>query len=151
MHLSHGVRWSLAFCVALAVGWACGDDDEHGDSADMAGDSCHDPGDCYEGVDHADLHGDVRCLDRVESGYCTHLCETDADCCAVEDECETDLPQVCSPFESTGLRMCFLSCEDSDVGDGDADEYCHEHAHSEFRCRSSGGGSANRKVCTPNG
>ena len=71
--------------------------------------------DCYPHVDHAELAGAVECLDCVRAGYCTHLCETDDDCCAVEGECETDLKQVCAPFESTGRRMCLLSCEGADL------------------------------------
>jgi hypothetical protein len=43
------------------------------------------------------------------------------------------------------MMMCFLSCED--VGDDD-NGYCHEHASAAFNCRSTGGGSANRKVCS---
>jgi hypothetical protein len=142
---------SVVFGVALAIGWACGDGEGDESSPDMAGEVCQHADDCYDDVDHEDLHGEVRCLDRVESGYCTHLCQTDADCCAVDGECRSDLHQVCAPFESTGMMMCFLSCEAADVEDDDPDAYCHEHAHDRFQCRSSGGGSANRKVCTPPG
>lgn len=144
-----GLRLGLSFGLALTVGWACADDD-HGDdtSPDMVGEACEVVDDCYDDVDHADLAGEVQCLDRVPGGHCTHLCQSDADCCAIEGECETDLPQVCAPFESTGLMMCFLSCEGEDVGD-DPDAFCHEHAHPDFGCRSTGGGSANRKVCVP--
>jgi hypothetical protein len=147
--LSITLQSAISFGLALGVGWACGDDG-HGDdsSPDMAGEACEVVDDCYEGVDHADLAGDVQCLDRVPGGYCTHLCQSDADCCAVDGECKTDLPQVCAPFESTGLMMCFLSCEAADVG-GDTDAYCHEHAHPDFVCRSTGGGAANRRVCVP--
>ena len=147
------LTWTLGFLLAIGVGVACGDDgDGDGDgSPDMAGDVCEVIDDCYEEVDHADLAGDVQCLDRVEAGYCTHLCQADTDCCAVDGECETDLLQVCAPFESTGQNMCFLSCESEDVGDADADDYCHEHVGEAFGCRSTGGGSANRKVCVPNG
>jgi hypothetical protein len=140
----------LAFALALVASWACGDGDGDESSPDQAGDACHEPADCYEEVDHADLRGEVQCLDRVPDGYCTHLCETDDDCCAVDGECETGLHQVCAPFESTGMRMCFLACEDADVEDADADDYCHEHVGDAFGCRSTGGGSENRKVCTPN-
>jgi hypothetical protein len=113
-----------------------------------AGAPCGSPADCYEDVDHADLQGEVVCLDRVPDGYCTHLCQTDADCCAVGGECDNGLPQVCAPFESTNMSMCFLSCEAEDIDGGDADAYCHDHAHPAFNCRSTGGGTANRKVCT---
>jgi hypothetical protein len=126
------------------------------------GQSCEMPSDCYPGVDHDDLSGAVECLDRVEDGYCTHECETDEDCCDAEGECTSDLRQVCSPFESTGVKYCFLSCEtrdlESDAGRAsliDAgtspDDYCSVNAHEDFTCRSTGGGSQNRKVCLPGG
>jgi hypothetical protein len=89
----------------------------------------------------------------VRGGYCTHTCETDANCCAVEGECKTDLPQVCSPFESDDGMMCFLSCEADDVAaDPDAEDdqhFCQRNASPDFICRSSGGGAANRKICVP--
>ncbi|MCC6552044.1 MAG: hypothetical protein IT372_03350 [Polyangiaceae bacterium] len=44
---------------------------------------------------------------------------------------------------------CFLSCEAAEIGSLDPDAYCDEFAHRGFGCRSSGGGSANRKVCVP--
>jgi hypothetical protein len=97
----------------------------------------------------------------VTNGYCTHLCTTDADCCAVEGECRTGLKQVCAPFESTGEKYCFLSCESADIAaandagatDAGTDEqnYCHKNISTEFTCRSTGGGAANRKVCLPSG
>jgi hypothetical protein len=92
------------------------------------------------------------CLDRVEGGYCTHECEADDDCCAVEGECDEDFSQVCGPFENTGLMLCFLSCEEEDIdaaGADDGDAFCAEHAGPDFICRSTGGGSANRRVCVP--
>ncbi len=120
------------------------------DGGENTGRACVVVDDCFPGIDPANLSGDVHCLDRVEDGYCTHLCETDADCCAVEGECLTPNPQVCAPFESTGLRMCFLSCEPGDVDDWDDDNaYCQEYGHPDFNCRSTGGGSENRKVCVP--
>jgi len=102
--------------------------------ADQTGQSCAVADDCYEGVLHSDIQGELRCLDRVEGGYCTHLCQSDADCCAVEGECEHDDAQVCSPFESTGLMMCFLTCENEDVGELDPDDYCADF-HRDFICR----------------
>jgi hypothetical protein len=76
---------------------------------------------------------------------------TDADCCAIPGECKTPHPQVCSPFESAGQKYCFLSCENAVVSQSGYDEsvYCSTYAHSAFGCRSSGGGSENRKVCVP--
>jgi len=137
-------HYALATLVvsAAALVQACGGEEQ-------AGQACDVPADCYPDVDPADLKGDVQCLDKVTGGYCTHLCETDADCCAVTGECKSGHPQVCSPFESTGLRMCFLSCEKPDIGDDDEATYCQTFANDAFSCRSSGGGSANRKVCTP--
>ena len=138
---------AVGVVVAMAVGWAChgGDDSGRGDNTGMA---CDVVDDCYPDVDDLDaLMGDPVCLDRVPEGYCTHTCTTDADCCAVAGECDTDLPEVCAPFESTGMMMCFLSCEAEQVGDGDPDRYCHDFASTGFGCRSTGGGTDNRKVC----
>jgi hypothetical protein len=49
--------------------------------------------------------------------------------------------------------MCLLSCEDADVeGDPDAvdaNDFCQRNASWDFSCRSSGGGTDNRKVCMP--
>lgn len=129
-----------------------GHDDDAQGSPDQVGTVCHVPDDCYPDVDHADLHGAVICNDRVRDGYCTHECVADEDCCAVEGECETDLPQVCSPFESSGQMTCFLSCEGEDVeaaGEPDEQSFCQHQASPYFICRSSGGGGANRKVCVP--
>jgi hypothetical protein len=136
---------------------ACGHDgDGDGDptvvtSPDQVGSICEVPDDCYPDAE-AELRGEVLCLDRVPEGYCTHECVDDADCCAVPGECQTDLAQVCSPFESAGTKMCFLSCEDADVdaaGAADEQSFCHHEVSTSFICRSSGGGSENRKVCVP--
>jgi hypothetical protein len=118
-------------------------------SGERAGQGCALPADCYQGV-NASLHGEVMCLTQVSGGYCTHLCQTDSDCCAVQGECKTDLAQVCGPFESSGQRMCFLSCEASVLDGRDGNDYCGSW-HSAFICRSTGGGSENRHVCVPNG
>lgn len=145
----------FTLAAAVGVGACAGEEDDAGDEAgspDLVGSVCELPEDCYPGVDPADLSGDVECLDRVPEGYCTHHCESDADCCAVEGECETDLPQVCSPFESTGLNLCFLSCEAEDVmaaGAEDDGAFCQDNVSPFFVCRSSGGGSDNKKICVP--
>ncbi len=140
----------------FAIGCSSGDSDGDGNgSVEQTGNSCTSADQCYPDVAEAStLKGEAQCLDRVEGGYCTHLCQTDTDCCAVPGECRTNYAQVCSPFESTGKMMCFLSCERADVeaekdGDGDADGFCARQAARGFKCRSSGGGSKNRKVCTP--
>lgn len=119
-------------------------------SDENAGQSCGAANECYKGLKTAPK-GEVMCLTRVEGGYCTHLCQSVADCCSVEGECKTGIKQVCSPFESTGQQMCFLSCEAADIGSVDANAYCQQNAHRSFICRSSGGGSGNQKVCVPNG
>lgn len=125
---------------------------------ESTGQSCAAPSECYPAIDGAALAGEAVCLDRVSGGYCTHLCKVDTDCCAVPGECKTGIAQVCSPFESTGQNMCFLSCEAADLRpapDGGAvlDEatYCTTYAGRDFKCRSSGGGNKNRKVCVPGG
>jgi hypothetical protein len=134
------------FFVAVGVGMACGDD-----GLSNAGEPCDHADQCYErlGDDRDELRGEPLCLGDVPGGYCTHLCESDADCCAVDGECEDGLPQVCAPFQSTGMMMCFLSCERAATGDHEEGAYCREFAHRDFGCRSTGGGSQNRKVCVP--
>lgn len=120
-----------------------------GGPVENAGHPCTDVSECYPDIDPADLSGEVQCLDKVTGGYCTHLCETDDDCCAVDGECDTGHPQVCAPFESTGKKMCFLSCEKDIIGSYEETAYCTEFANSAFGCRSTGGGAENRKVCVP--
>lgn len=135
---------ALLVLPLAATAAACGGDGEN------AGQACDEPADCYPDIDHADLSGDVVCLDRVPDGYCTHLCGDDQDCCAVEGECETGIPQVCAPFENTTITRCFLSCEADVIGEEEENAYCQDHAHPDFICRSTGGGAENRKVCVPN-
>ena len=137
----------MAVAVGAFVGGACSDHEDglHG----AAGSACDVPSECYPDADHETLSGDIVCLADVPGGYCTHLCGTDADCCAADGECPTDHPQVCAPFQSTGMMMCFLSCEDSVLDGADGTAYCEDNAHTSFGCRSTGGGSQNRKVCVP--
>lgn len=139
----------IAISLALLPA-ACGDDD-----AENTGEACSVPDDCYEDVtdeERDQIVGEIECLENVEGGYCTHQCETDDDCCAVPGECETDHPQVCSPFENeSGIKRCFLSCEPEVIGDFEETDYCQEFASEAFGCRSSGGGDQNRKVCVPPG
>ncbi|HVJ94133.1 MAG TPA: hypothetical protein VM580_30300 [Labilithrix sp.] len=169
--MKHCSYAALAGCVVVALAGACGssDADESSRSSSDAGivhsentgQSCKVATDCYPEVEAGALAGEVQCLDRVTGGYCTHLCKTDADCCAVPGECKGAHRQVCSPFESTGQMMCFLSCEDEDIRDAtdggidsdggpiDSTVYCTTYASAAFKCRSSGGGTKNRKVCVP--
>ena len=130
-------------------------------SPEFTGSACMAATDCYGDLDGASLHGEPVCIDKVTSGYCTHKCVTDEDCCAVPGECRTGLKQVCAPFENTGDKYCFLSCETEDIGaatDAGAsdagtsgDDYCEGNISSDFSCRSTGGGAANRAVCFPTG
>jgi hypothetical protein len=129
------------FFVVLAAGslWvACGDD------PDLTGAACASIDECYQDIDSSELAGEVRCLsDNVPDGYCTHTCQTDSDCCAVEGECPDDLDFVSSSLENTNEKFCFLSCEGSD------DAYCQDNVSDALTCRSSGGGAEYRKVCLP--
>ena len=133
------------FALVCALAIACHDDPE----PELVGQPCEVADDCFPDVDHSTLLGEVECLDTIQDGYCTHLCESDDECCAVEGECVSGFPQVCAPFTNSTEKRCFLSCEDSDVGDLGPDEYCQTYAHPSFGCRSTGGGSENRKVCVP--
>jgi hypothetical protein len=144
----------LLLVVTLLAVVSCGKDDPPPQPVENAGSSCTAPSQCYPLVDGGTLKGEVQCLDRVPGGYCTHLCTKDEDCCAIPGECKSGFKQVCSPFESTGKMMCFLSCEASDITAADAGPvgdtvYCQTYANKAMSCRSSGGGSANRKVCVP--
>lgn len=138
---------TLALALALPLLAASCHGDDEGEL--HAGAACANPDECYPEVeDPADIQGEILCLDRVPGGYCTHTCQSDADCCTTPEECPDGFPQVCAPFESTGMMMCFLSCE-SIPDDRDSEQFCREEAHPDFGCRSTGGGAANRRVCVP--
>jgi hypothetical protein len=150
-------RIAFQLSIAVALLGACGDDDPAGaeqrspGSPEETASACASAAECFEGVE---VVGKALCLDRVRGGHCTHTCETDEDCCAVEGECDSGLEQVCSPFESASETMCFLSCEadriEADREDFENDgEYCQRRVSPDFICRSSGGGSNNRKICVP--
>ena len=129
---------------------ACGNDDAP-PGGEQTGQSCASASECFANLPDAALHGTPLCITRVTGGYCTHTCTTDADCCAVAGECRTSYRQVCAPFESMAEKYCFLSCETvpGDAGVADPEAFCHTYAHAAFNCRSSGGGSENRKICVP--
>lgn len=143
MDTRHGVRM-----LWLGLLTACGGDNP---VIEQTSQTCDIASECYPRLDAAALQGEPVCLDRVPDGYCTHLCEQDSDCCAVSGECSTGHPQVCAPFESTGMKYCFLSCEADVVKQAKLDDsvYCSQYANESFGCRSTGGGSENRKVCMP--
>jgi hypothetical protein len=119
------------------------------------GSSCTAASQCYPALDAATLHGQVTCLTQLTNGYCTHTCQSDADCCSVPGECPSGLKQVCASFESSGQTYCFLGCDAADLANGpdggttDATLFCQTQANPTFTCRSTGGGSANRKFCGP--
>lgn len=135
-------RALAAAAVALAA-YACGG------TANQAGQPCTQASECYTDIDSTMIKGAVQCLDKVPGGYCTHLCQSDSDCCAVSGECPGNHAEVCAPFENTGMMMCFLSCEAQDLGGLDETSYCQQNAGDAFGCRSTGGGSKNRKICSP--
>ncbi len=144
--------------VASLLAIACGGDDDEGEGNDTntrpedTGAACTTADQCFVGVEDGALQGDALCLDEVRDGYCTHTCTSDEDCCAAMGECKTDLPQVCTPFESTNTTMCFLSCEPEDVDAVpeavDENDYCQREASRDFICRASGGGDPH-KICVP--
>ena len=91
--------------------------------------SCSEPADCSVPAD-----AEAVCLDKGGDGFCSWLCSTDEDC-------QTDTGSgsdgyLCASFEDEAARYCLISCEE----DADA---CPDG----LTCRSSGGGSENRKVC----
>lgn len=132
-------RWFSAIFLILAAGglWsACGDD------PDLTGAACASIDECYSNVDPDEIQGEIRCLtENVPDGYCTHTCQTDADCCAADGECPDGLDFICGSLENQNEKFCFLSCEGRD------DAYCADNVSDAFTCRSTGGGSENRKVC----
>jgi hypothetical protein len=157
---NHSFRCSRAIaCVVwgvLVVAPGCsGSSGSPGGPALQAGQSCTAASQCYLGLDAAALHGEVTCLTQLQGGYCTHACTSDADCCAVPGECLSGFKEVCASFESTAQMYCFLSCDAADIsaapdaGTTDPTAYCQRWADSSFTCRSTGGGSNNRKFCGP--
>jgi hypothetical protein len=141
--------------IALFAGCSSSNGSTNTGPVEQTGQSCSNTSQCYPALgDAAALKGQVTCL-NVTNGYCTHTCTTDADCCAVPGECLTGVKQVCSPFQSTGQHYCFLSCDTSviastpDAGTTDPNTYCQRFVNASFTCRSTGGGSANLKVCAP--
>src|SRR5947207_1844368 len=100
----------------LLLASACGSSGGSSSPPTQTGQSCTAAAQCYPGLQEGGaLKGTVTCLTQVSGGYCTHTCSVDTDCCAVNGECTASRPQVCSPFESTAQKYCFLSCEDSTV------------------------------------
>jgi hypothetical protein len=102
---------------------------------------CEEPADCAvpDGVEAA-------CLGGGDAGFCTATCAVDADCAAIDGTgSRQDLAWVCAPFESEAGLHCFPSCEEAPEDETDPDAACPDGT----TCRSTGGGSDNRKICFP--
>jgi hypothetical protein len=134
--------------VLLVVVAACGSKQEH------VGTPCTMASECYPDVsDKSKIMGAVTCLTQYPGGYCTHICTADTDCCATPGECKTGFKQVCSSFENQPTTYCFLSCDPADIaaspneGVTDPTAYCQKFAGSTLTCRSTGGGTLNRRFC----
>lgn len=148
----------ITFAALFVAGTfvACGDDHDDHPPAENTGSACTAPDQCYPNVkDKTTIKGEVQCVTKVPGGYCTHLCTADTDCCAAADECKTNFKQVCAPLTNETITRCFLSCEDSVIQAADPsfasnpNGFCQKYGNAAFGCRSTGGGSANRKVCLP--
>jgi len=144
---------ALFAAVALSTSLAAACDDDDGiDAGENTGSACATADECYPDVAEGELAGEPICMDIGDDGYCTHTCTDDADCCAAAGECSSGLAQLCAPFTSDPDTYCFLSCEAEDLPEGyEENAYCQEYAHPAFNCRSTGGGSDNKKVCVPEG
>jgi hypothetical protein len=146
---------SIGLASGISVAMACSGSSGGLGPAYSTGASCSQPSECYAPIDGAAVHGQVTCLAQLQSGYCTHTCQSDADCCAVPGECLSGFRQVCASFESTGRTYCFLGCDPTDIASGpeapitDPTAYCQQWGNAAFTCRSTGGGHANRKFCGP--
>jgi hypothetical protein len=143
---------TLVSC-AIGVALAC-TGGSSGAPGPSTGQSCASASQCYPTLDAAALHGQVACLTQLQGGYCTHTCMSDADCCAVPGECVGAFNEVCASFESSGQMYCFVACSPSDIALSDAgitdpNAFCQHWAGPSFTCRSTGGGSNNRKFCGP--
>ncbi|NCG17965.1 MAG: hypothetical protein GWP91_03005 [Rhodobacterales bacterium] len=119
-------RWTTL--VALLFSMGCG-----GNKVEDLYRYCDEPEDCEvpEGFS-------AECLDKSGEGFCTWACDIDGDCADADDE---GFEYVCASFESEAGQSCFPSCADP----ADADNPCPDG----FGCRSTGGGSENRKICFP--
>lgn len=119
--------------VALALAWLC------------AGAGCGGREDLYQACDVPDdcsapEEYEPACLEKSGEGFCTWECDADDECADADDG---RWQFVCASFESEGGQYCFPGCEDAD----DEADACP----SGMGCRSTGGGSSNRKVCFPEG
>jgi hypothetical protein len=139
----------MALALAAVFATPCDDDEDDG-AGENTGADCATADECFPEVAEGELLGEPVCLDVGSGGYCSHTCTDDADCCAAAGECSSGLAQLCAPFTSDPDTYCFLSCEAEDLPEGyEENAYCQEYAHPAFNCRSTGGGSDNKKICAP--
>lgn len=103
---------------------------------------CASVADCVDPVPE-DTEG--VCLEKSQEGFCTWTCTHDDDC----DDGEHPHPLVCAGFEDEAGSFCFPSCDDGDSDDEGGGEDGEGACPAGFVCRSTGGGSANRKICFP--
>ncbi|MCB9762134.1 MAG: hypothetical protein H6739_20100 [Alphaproteobacteria bacterium] len=105
---------------------------------DLGYETCEVAEDCGEVVPE---DATAVCIDKSGEGFCTWTCEADADCENLDyDE---DFARVCASFESEDDTYCFPACDEEAE---DEEDVCPP----DFNCRSTGGGSENRRVCFPN-
>lgn len=130
--------WFLLLAAACNGGSNDDDDDDDDGPATIEGvyRACAVVEDCQ--LDHVET---PVCIDKGGSGYCTWECLEDADCDETAEQSE-GFDLVCASFESEAEQYCFPSCEVVPDTGGDG---CPPG----FGCRSTGGGSNNRKVCFP--
>jgi hypothetical protein len=141
MHPTARLPVALAFVVV-----ACSSKDEPA-PATNTGLACTAANQCYAGLEAGAIKGTPICL-SLQGGYCSHTCTVDSDCCAVEGECAKGIKEICSPLESNPAKYCFISCETADMPAGsDPNAFCGANATRGFTCRSTGGGTLNRKFC----
>jgi len=98
--------------------------------------ACEQPEHCEDVVPEG---ATAECVEKTDGGFCSWSCDTDPDC---DGDLDDEWTFVCAPFESTPGMYCFPACaedEDEDTAD------CPDG----YGCRSSGGGSDNRKICFP--
>ena len=100
--------------------------------------ACEAPSDCDVPED-----ADAVCLDKSGEGFCSIECEADDECDYAEEGDGAGFDFVCASFESEDGLFCFPAC-DEDAEDGD-------DCPAGMGCRSTGGGSDNRKICFPEG
>jgi hypothetical protein len=105
--------------LTLIAAASCGGDDLY--------DACGSDSDCSAPDGKTPV-----CVKPDTEGFCSWSCSVDGDC-----KGDDDVVRICASYESTSGVYCFPSCENGAA--------CPEG----FSCRSTGGGSKNRKVCYP--